>query len=1137
MTIRQLDLVMIGSRAITSRLGEVEGSVRRFSTFGYGDSEQSLSASARPNLLINSSFESYQRNSTVADGWLFTNAAVATEAQADGLTVVSLSPNGVLQQSVQGSTVYPAGAFAFSVSARSGTAQLIGLSVTHTSAEVGTLYRIAPDGSVEETNTLPGDSQWYRFVLSGLLLASGTVTVQITTPSGNTAAIQVDAAKYEYVQGADSSITPTAYQPEDAGLASMVRNFRADNIVAGTLTVGGSLSSNPRISVLDGSNAEIVSIGAPVGGYYGINVSGEAGIRVSGSGSVELDGGGSVWVKNGGSVIVNGTGAIRAGVFNGQRVQLTADGLAAFNSSNQEQVRLDAATGRLRVLGSGAVSVEGGGSFIAGTPGGARMEYTAGGLFAYNASNQEKVSISVSDATVRVASDALIVTGELVLEDLRVDGELSVGQDLRVGTNVLFVNQSGGRVGINRVPDAQFDLDIAGNIRWGGWGVGKMAIQLEGATAIMHFDGSLKNQSDYSGFLDTHLGQRPVLGVAAATFLPGKFGKALFSNEAVTNLLVDPSFESGTDGWTSSWGDSTSTSTDQALFGTRSLTVTADGTTQGAGTRKDITGLTPGQPYTLSAYFLAPVGRRMRIRVWDGASWDTQIAVSEYCRADAQWSRVSTTFTPSGTVARCVFIDDEAGVSTGVYYIDGAQLETGLVASPFIASGTRARNTLGYTATGWALPEKGAVMAWARADGVTDATAAFLIQHFFGGGNRIYIYFHGGLLRWALGGTFHTSSVTIPTGWAHYALTWEGTTGSLYVNGALVQTASFSGLSEIKGALRVGNDGQVNNSWRGLIDEVVVLDRTITAAEVRAVYESNAPVFAETSNWNFRTANTLAWADEEGLWAVSETGAAAFGVSGVGGKSWGGLTLDAGDVLLGGSTSYVWWDASANTVKMTGDFTAGTIVGSNIRTGTSGARIELNPSAGLVVLGSDSAYRVNIPITGGIDIYSSADPSEAARGVNFRSGGRRRGIVSAYVDGSSVSHVGLIPLNGSGNSVGTSVSARSDQTVRVFTNFQEMLRVNTWPNGVWVNGPLEVGGASGQVVLSGTGGYFNANSATGGYRVNGTQVVGPRDTGWGSASGTTSKASFDTGSITLAALAQRVGALWNMALSHGLIGS
>lgn len=53
----------------------------------------------------------------------------------------------------------------------------------------------------------------------------------------------------------------------------------------------------------------------------------------------------------------------------------------------------------------------------------------------------------------------------------------------------------------------------------------------------------------------------------------------------------------------------------------------------------------------------------------------------------------------------------------------------------------------------------------------------------------------------------------------------------------------------------------------------------------------------------------------------------------------------------------------------------------------------------------------------------------------------------------------------------------------------------------------------------------------------GTQVLDSRKTGWTAATGTPSRATFDTASVTTAQLAQRVAALLDDLISHGLIGA
>jgi hypothetical protein len=73
---------------------------------------------------------------------------------------------------------------------------------------------------------------------------------------------------------------------------------------------------------------------------------------------------------------------------------------------------------------------------------------------------------------------------------------------------------------------------------------------------------------------------------------------------------------------------------------------------------------------------------------------------------------------------------------------------------------------------------------------------------------------------------------------------------------------------------------------------------------------------------------------------------------------------------------------------------------------------------------------------------------------------------------------------------------------------------------------------------NGGAGVLNINTATGEYRVNGTKVVGARDTGWTAMTGTANEnTSYATGTITLVQLAERVKAIQDALTTHGLIGT
>lgn len=78
------------------------------------------------------------------------------------------------------------------------------------------------------------------------------------------------------------------------------------------------------------------------------------------------------------------------------------------------------------------------------------------------------------------------------------------------------------------------------------------------------------------------------------------------------------------------------------------------------------------------------------------------------------------------------------------------------------------------------------------------------------------------------------------------------------------------------------------------------------------------------------------------------------------------------------------------------------------------------------------------------------------------------------------------------------------------------------------------------LTVSSTGAAFteNIDLASGKvYEINGTQVVGARVTGWAAATGTATRTTFVTSTVTLEQLAERVKALIDDLVAHGLIGT
>jgi hypothetical protein len=88
-----------------------------------------------------------------------------------------------------------------------------------------------------------------------------------------------------------------------------------------------------------------------------------------------------------------------------------------------------------------------------------------------------------------------------------------------------------------------------------------------------------------------------------------------------------------------------------------------------------------------------------------------------------------------------------------------------------------------------------------------------------------------------IGGAYSTATGTGPlpvNTWSHLASTYDGTTLRLYVNGSLVGSVAASGNIEVSGGvLRIGGNAIWGEYFSGLIDEVRVYNRALTAAQIQ----------------------------------------------------------------------------------------------------------------------------------------------------------------------------------------------------------------------------------------------------------------------------------------------------------------
>lgn len=101
------------------------------------------------------------------------------------------------------------------------------------------------------------------------------------------------------------------------------------------------------------------------------------------------------------------------------------------------------------------------------------------------------------------------------------------------------------------------------------------------------------------------------------------------------------------------------------------------------------------------------------------------------------------------------------------------------------------------------------------------------------GKTRFYLWNSSGSVT-QIGG-----SATINTNaWYHYALTYNGSLMTAYINGIQNGTpVAFGGnLKDSNQALRIGTDAPASDLWNGSIDDVMIFNRSLSAPEIQALY-------------------------------------------------------------------------------------------------------------------------------------------------------------------------------------------------------------------------------------------------------------------------------------------------------------
>jgi hypothetical protein len=550
---------------------------------------------------------------------------------------------------------------------------------------------------------------------------------------------------------------------------------------------------------------------------------------------------------------------------------------------------------------------------------------------------------------------ASTASGGLTLKTLAVQGNVDItsGGDLTVGANILFVDVSQVSVGINGAPDPQFALDVYGPARAEYW-IGPHALQIKNALLIAHFDGRQPFETNFSGERNGHMGQVATVA-GGAIWREGKFNKALQIAEATTNLVTNPSFETGTTGWTYTDANASGTAAQTALYshsGTYSVRLANANAAENDFYYCQVGSLAASTTYTISAWvnvvsFTSGAQSNLGLYAYDTLDAGATGQSTTITAATDGWVRHSVTVTTTATGGSHT-IQIRLYAPQGYTAWDSVQCEAKAYATPYCdgslggfsaagvadatghswsgtahaSSSSRLVASASYPTSGNLPALKGSVMAWVKLSSLSgtahvlraDGTSAGYIMLRFGTG-QLTGY-------WGTAAVAYATPISAET-WTHVAMTYTGSLLTLYINGQSVASGSSTGFTGMPASFGVGHTGTGAGQLNGLIDDLIITSDTKVADEILSIYESNAPVFAETAKYGFRaTPKSLVWADDEGLWMRNTSGQAVFGIYGDDSttKSWAGLTLASGDLVIGDDSrgGYVLWDDSASSLTVEG---------------------------------------------------------------------------------------------------------------------------------------------------------------------------------------------------------------------------
>jgi len=389
-----------------------------------------------------------------------------------------------------------------------------------------------------------------------------------------------------------------------------------------------------------------------------------------------------------------------------------------------------------------------------------------------------------------------------------------------------------------------------------------LLLPLGAADGLIDASGNGRNGTAVGGVTVGGVAGPLMVGDEGATDFDGTNDRITTAYSTRRNLCTNPTFETGTTGWTKTDADASMTasaSTDRAYAGSQSLKLVNADAGDNDYVSMSFSGLTSGDTYTFSAYvycdaFTSGATSNSCLFASDGVA---NVATATLTGVTSGWERKSVTVTlgastnltvylygPQGTVYYDSVLVEKAS-SAGTYFPTVAQFDSG--EAGWLGTAHASASDIGCFANGTSRTFMG--WAWrdtsSSADTLLGGSAASVMVRLDSSGNNLSFFPSS-----AAAGSTWTSAWPGNGEWVHWALTFnEATdTANLYINGEFV-SAKTNAVQFPAGAANLQIAARGTDFFDGQQAWVSVHSRALTALEIQGAFVS-----ADGSSWtNVRT--------------------------------------------------------------------------------------------------------------------------------------------------------------------------------------------------------------------------------------------------------------------------------------------